>query len=129
MAKPRPPLGHPRYGGRKKGVPNIGSRTLMERAAALGVDPFDILLFFSKGDWEKLGYESKTETIISKGISFEVDRITPDHRLKAASEACQYLHPKRKAIDVTDVTKEKRDATPEEVAALRAELKDEPPQQ
>lgn len=85
--------------GRKKGTPNKDTIPLEEKAKEIGVDPFEILLKFAKGDWEGLGFKSATITRIGKnGEAYEVDAITPDHRLKAASEACQYLYPKRKAI-------------------------------
>lgn len=86
--------------GRKKGTPNKDSLSLKERARELGVDPFVILLMYAKGDWKGLGYSSPTKLVASKsGECYEVDVITTDHRLKAAAEACQYLHPKRKAIE------------------------------
>lgn len=98
------PLGHKKYGGRKKGTLNKSALPLHERARTLGVDPFEILLLFCKRDWKALGYDSATEVKVGKGGEcYEIERITPEHRLRAASEACQYLHPKRKAVEVLDV--------------------------
>jgi hypothetical protein len=94
--------------GRQKGTPNKKSLALLERAQALGVDPFEVLLRFAKGDWQGLGYDSPTEIIMTKTGPMEKDRITPDHRLSAASQACQYLYPKRKAIEVTEKPDEDR---------------------
>lgn len=89
--------------GRRKGTPNTDTLPLEKKAKQLKVDPFEILLHFAKGDWDALGYPSPTRLIVTKsGAKFEVDVITPEHRLKAASEACQYLHPKRKAIQVEE---------------------------
>lgn len=96
-------------GGRKKGSINKSSVPAMEVAERLGVDPFEVLLHFASGNWEALGYPA--EKYISKsGLgkegswveeSFHID---PAVRCKAASEATQYLLPKRKALEVsTDI--------------------------
>lgn len=91
--------GGEKIGGRKKGTPNKSSIPLAEKTIVLDVNPFEILLLFAKGDWESLGYQSATKVLYSKsGDPYEMDIITPDHRLKAASEAAQYLYPKLKAI-------------------------------
>lgn len=74
--------------GRRKGSPNKKTLALMEKAQALGIDPFEILLLFAKGDCVALGYPPGS--------------IDPVSRLKAASDACQYLYPKRKAIQLDD---------------------------
>lgn len=101
------PKGHPKYGGRKKGTPNKTALPLYQKAQELGVDPFVILLLFAKGDWKGLGYESATKMRSGKnGEVIYEDIIGPDHRLKAAAEACQYLHSKRKAIEVKEVEKD-----------------------
>jgi hypothetical protein len=95
----------------------------------LGVDPFEILLLFAKGDWKGLGYKSETVVKYSHGNPYKTDVITADHRLKAASEASQYLHPKRKAIERHDGNKKKdkfQKLTNEELTALaRREFKGE----
>jgi hypothetical protein len=88
-------------GGRTKGTPNKKTRILQELAEDLKVDPFEILLRLASGDWAGLGYDSATTLKYSNGVGYEVDRISVETRLSAASEACQYLYPKRKAIDVT----------------------------
>lgn len=91
-------------GGRPKGSPNKKAVMLSERAKALGVDPFDILLYFAKGDWSKLGYESGTRLMSAgMGHTFEVETIPPDLRVSAAKDACQYIHPKRKALEIENV--------------------------
>lgn len=77
-------------GGRRKGSPNKRTVLLIEKAAYLKVDPFEILLLVAKGDWQGLGYE--------------FNPITLGDRLAAATQACQYLYPKRKAIDVIQKT-------------------------
>lgn len=93
------PKGHKRYGGRKKGVANKDTLPLKEKAKQLGIDPFEILLLFAKGDWESLGYPSAS--FVKEGSTFVNEElyIKPEVRAKAAAEACQYIHPKLKAIE------------------------------
>lgn len=88
--------------GRVKGIPNKNTLPLEEKAKELGIDPFEVLLLFAKSDWKSLGYEAQSYTKTGRnGETYEVDYISSDLRLKAASEACQYLFPKRKALDHT----------------------------
>lgn len=69
---------------------------------ALGVDPFEILLYFAKGDWKSLGYAEATRTYFTAaGIEAEEEIIKPELRMHAAKEACQYVLPKRKATEMT----------------------------
>jgi hypothetical protein len=97
-----------------KGTPNRQTKTLLERAEAIGVDPFEILLLFAKADWKALGYDSKSTTKwTSSGIEYEEDVITPELRVTAAKEACQYMHPKRKATELTLVDESKLNAIAE----------------
>lgn len=77
--------GLPKTGGRKKGCPNKKTQELRECAERLGVNPFEVLLLFAEGNWKALGYNRSV--------------IAPPVRARAAAEACQYLHPKRKAIE------------------------------
>lgn len=89
-------------GGRVKGTLNRDTKTLVDKATELGVDPFEVLLLFAKEDWESLGYTARTETKFTpQGIEFEEYTIPPALRSKAAAEACQYLYPKRKAVEQT----------------------------
>lgn len=95
--------GQRKTGGRKRGTPNKRTEPLIERAEKLGIDPFEILLHFAKGNWECLGYESATTTAFTNaGIEFEEPTISPELRVTAAKAACEYLHPKRKAIEIED---------------------------
>lgn len=87
-------------GGRKKGTPNKDTQTLRERAAALGVDPFEILLHFAAGNWGELGYDSPSREIPTKdGGTVTVDTISPELREKAAKDVSEYLYPKLKSIE------------------------------
>ncbi len=69
------PKGHKKYGGRQKGTPNKLTMGLLEKCHARGIDLFDALL--------------------------DIIQETEDPLLKfnAIKEACQYVYPKRKAIE------------------------------
>jgi hypothetical protein len=84
--------GHKIKGGRPKGSKNKDIIPLEAKAQELQVDPFEILLLFAQGNWQKLGYDGV------KAVNGEYT-INPSVRAKAASEACQYLYCKRKAIE------------------------------
>lgn len=89
--------------GRPKGSPNKTVLDVRTKAEELGVDPFEILLLFAKGDWASLGYKSE-QYICKSGkdgdaFAFTID---PSVRAKCASEATQYLFAKRKALEVTN---------------------------
>lgn len=85
--------------GRKKGTPNKNAVPLKEKAEALGVDPFEILLLFAKGDWKELGYPAAMVVKYSQHCQNEEFTIPPATRAKAAAEASQYLYPKLKAVE------------------------------
>ncbi len=94
--------------GRKKGTPNKDKRTLAEIAAARGSKPFEVLLMISDNDWKGLGYPGPT---IIKGVgehAYETPVISLEARLKASSDACNYLHPKLKQIDVKHSPEDER---------------------
>lgn len=93
------PKGHPRWGGRKTGTLNKDKVSALEKAEALGVDPFVILLYFAAGDWKALGYEAKTKLVPTKEGVIEVDQIPSELRQKSAKDACEYVCPKLKAIE------------------------------
>lgn len=65
--------------GRKKGTLNRNTQDLMAKCEARGVDPFDVLL------------------------EYIVHPSTMELRLSAVKEICQYLYPKRKALEITGV--------------------------
>lgn len=95
---PRPP-----NAGRKKGTLNRNTQLLFDKAEELGVDPFEVVLLFAKGDWKSLGYKSASRLISAKGGDvIEVDTISPEMRLSAAERACSYLYPKPKAVTLSN---------------------------
>lgn len=87
--------------GRKKGAINKKNVELRERAAKLGIDPFEVLLRFAAGHWEELGY--KSEMIVTgysqAGDAVEDYTITAALRQKSAKDLCEYLYPKLKAVE------------------------------
>lgn len=96
--KPRDP-----GSGRKPGTPNKNTQDLMAKCEELQCDPFQILLYVAKADWKALGYESgqKVKTISEDNGPIFEDQITLEARLKAAKDLCEYLYPKRKALEVS----------------------------
>lgn len=81
--------------GRKKGTPNKKTQELRDKCEAAGVDPFDVLLQICKGTKEIIVKDDK-----GKEKTVELP-INTEHRLAAAKELCQYIYPKRKAIELT----------------------------
>ena len=104
--------GKGRLGGRKKGTPNKDKKTLQDKALELGKDPFEILCHFANGDWKALGYKSKTKKVSAGyGRIVEEERIDESLRLTAAKEACQYIHAKRKAVELSGKSEEAVEVT------------------
>lgn len=81
------PKGHPKWGGRQKGSKNIDRPFLLETARALGADPFEIMILFAAGNYEKL--------------QIRRDQLTPALRLLAAKEAAKYCYQQLKAVEHT----------------------------
>jgi hypothetical protein len=94
-------------GGRKKGTPNKSTEMLFECAARLGIDPFETMLLFAKGDHEALELPEFEERVTGEGLVIRVRTITADIMLKAAMKAAEFLYPKRKAIEVAGPADEK----------------------
>lgn len=92
----------PRFGGRQKGTKNKNRTAVEEMAARVGVDPFEILCFFAKGDWKSLGYEAecyfaeKPDGAVKMGYV-----ISPEMRVTAAKEASKYLYAQKKAVEIS----------------------------
>jgi len=88
-----------RLGGRPKGARNKRSLQV-EIIAQKFTDPFKLLMLFAEGDWKALGYDSEVYVKEdAKGSTTIGYTITPEMRLAATKEACQYLYPKRKEED------------------------------
>lgn len=99
MAKFLPGV-RPEGAGRPAGTPNKRTQKIQETATRLGVDPFEVLLLYAKGDWQALGYESEKYCVgINEYGSWEKWTIDPNTRAKCAMEAIQYLAPKLKSIE------------------------------
>ena len=92
--------GHKKIGGRAKGAVNKQTADLHETARRLNCDPFEILILFAKGDHEALGYDKFNRKIFGENVVDELT-ISPELREKSAKDACEYLYPKRKAIEHT----------------------------
>lgn len=80
------PIGSPKTkgSGRQKGTPNKKTLDAQAQADKLGINPFEILLLHAAGNWQELGYN---------------EDIPIDIRVRCVIESCQYLHPKRKALE------------------------------
>lgn len=70
------PKGHKRYGGRIKGTPNKSTQDLLKICEEEGIEPFRAML-------RQLA---------------ELDE--PKDRFDALEKVCQYLYPKRKALEL-----------------------------
>lgn len=91
----------PAGAGRKAGTPNKKTQALHDLAESLGVSPFEILLLVAKGDWKALGIpliEIKKDGQLVETKNPVIDIET---RVQAAKEACKYLHPQRKAVELS----------------------------
>lgn len=97
--KPGPAKGSPKNGGRKKGTPNKDCIPAQELCEKLGIDPLEVLLRATAGDWEGLGYTSEMVTKIIDGAPVYVERIPLEMRVNAARAALPYIRPQRKAIE------------------------------
>jgi len=89
-------------GGRQKGTPNAVNKTVYDIASKFELDPFEVLMMVAAGDWEALGYESKTHTVFTaQGIEMEVEHIGLSDRVTAAKEASKYLYSQKKAVELS----------------------------
>ena len=88
--------------GRPKGSVNKERELFQEKARELGIDLFKTLLLFSAGDWKALGYEAEAapSAIGQFGTVYKYT-IDPAVRLKATTEAMNYIAPKLRSIEVT----------------------------
>ena len=82
---------------RTKGSKNRKSYDAYILASKLGIDPLEVLLKFAMNDWKALGYPNETYSPDGK---VECYFITPETRVRAAKEACEYLYSKTKSVEL-----------------------------
>lgn len=85
--------------GRPKGSINKRSFEAQQLCEKLQCDPLEILIHFAKGDWEALGYGSPEKTRMVNDTVVIEPTISPELRNASARAACEYVYPKRKAIE------------------------------
>ncbi len=100
---PRPSKGERTPGsGRKPGVSNKKTIEAESIAERLGCNPLEVLINFAKGDWKALGYDSEVYHMEKPDGSVKMGFvITPDQRITAASQACKYIYPQKKTVEVS----------------------------
>lgn len=119
--------------GKGRPVGSVNKRTLEVEQLCEKHDcnPLEILLMFAKGDWEGLGYDASVYISESDdGTSTKLGYvISPELRVQAAKEACQYLMPKKKSIEQVKpnmldgmTPQEKLEAMKQAVRMLEGEL-------
>lgn len=88
--------------GNPKGNKIKRSKEAEEVAERLGVNPFELLLLYAKGDFETLGLPQYTTVSVTKDGE-PIDKLTigAELRQKSAKDACDYLFPKLKSIEHT----------------------------
>lgn len=117
--------------GRPKGARNKRNLQL-EIMAEKFPDPFHLLMLFASGDWKALGYDNECY-IMEKadGATTLGYTITPEMRLVATKEACQYLYAKKKEdyeedepIEVKSIEEKKKllEQAQKEIEKLREEI-------
>lgn len=115
--------------GRPKGSPNKKTKNLFEIAERLECNPFEVLLHFTKGDYQALGYPEFQQKIVGKGENAEMVEeltISPELRQKSAKDACEYLFPKRRSVEVkTDFSNKSDEELLSDAAKLIGELSGE----
>jgi len=73
-------------GGRKKGSLNKKTIQALDIVKKHGIDPFEILILFAKGDYQALGLKKP---------------IPPEMRQKSATAALPYIYPQLKSTEST----------------------------
>jgi hypothetical protein len=87
--------------GRPPGSKNVKTKRVEDIAERLGVDPFEILCLFAKGDYKTLGYESELyffEKADGSGVKAGYV-ISPDLRASCAKDACKYIYSPKRSLD------------------------------
>lgn len=86
--------------GRPKGTPNKSTQEAKDIAERLGCKPFEVLCLFAMGDFAALGYKEYTIKVIGENAVDELT-ISPELRQKSARDACKYLHPELKSVEIS----------------------------
>lgn len=89
----------PQGAGRAKGTPNKQTQTLQEIAERNNCDPFEVLIWFAKRDYDSLHLPEWIDKVGKDGAFIREATISPELQQKSAKDACEYLHPKRKALE------------------------------
>lgn len=118
--------------GRPKGAKNKRSILVEHIATKFNMHPFETLMHFANGDWKSLGYDNETYIMENAQGGTKIGyTITPEMRLSATKEACQYLVAKIKqepeednSIEVMDLEEKKKflEQAKEEIKKLEAEI-------
>jgi hypothetical protein len=117
--------------GRLPGAIGKSTAKVQEIIRRLGVDPFEVMILFVKGDWKALGYD--TDVIIKQSSdgksTFMEYVISPELRAQCAREACKYVYAQRKSVEHVShnvlesmSTLEKLEAMKQAVKMLEGEL-------
>lgn len=86
-------------GGRVKGSITKRSFIAEEIASRFDLDPIEVLLMVSSGDWKGLGFDAPAKiSYTSAGIEFEEPNIKLSDRVQAAKEVAKYLYPQRQSV-------------------------------
>lgn len=90
--------------GKPKGSKNKSTKLVEEMASEFKLHPFQILMMIACDQWEELGYESSVYVKESKDGAQTTTIgyvLTPEMRLKAATEATKYLLSQKKAVEIS----------------------------
>ena len=88
--------------GRPKGAKGKMTFNAQELAQKMGIDPLEVLLMITAGDWEGLGFSGPSKiSYTNAGIEFEEPNIPLQVRQKAASDAAKYLYSTRSAVSLS----------------------------
>jgi len=91
--------GHKLAKGRPAGSKNKRTLQVEEIAAKYDLDVFEVLVMVAVGDWQGLGYQSKSKiSYTNAGIEFEEDYIKLSDRVQAAKEAAKYLYSQKQSV-------------------------------
>lgn len=117
--------GHKLATGRPRGSLSKRNQMLEEIASRHKTDPFDILMKMAAGDWKGLGYDSEVYVMEGPSGATKIGyTISPEMRLSAAKECCQYLYAKKKEDDPIEVP-QLENLNDEEKRLFLAQAKDE----